>query len=562
MIRIQAPDGSEIEFPDGTDDATITRVMRQNFGGPTPQAPAAPERSALAPVGQFGAGVNTGISNLIGAPFDLVNRGLRAVGVPIPEGSVAGSVQSGINAVVGEPEAPQTTGDRFARGAGRGLVDAASFALPAAGLARATQAGLGAAPSLVNRSATALAAQPVLQATAGMAGGAVGDATGSPLAGFAAALATPLAAGAVGRAVTPARTAVNPAHAALVRAAEAEGIPLTAGQATGNNFLRNIESQMEQLPLTSGPARVAAEARQTAFTRAVLQRAGTNADNAGPDVLNATRRRIGAVFDDVTSRNTMRLDNQALNDFAAVETNLQQNALPEVARTALNRVRQIIAAADNNGDVTGTFYRRMDSAIGRQARETSNGDLRAALVEVRDAMRVVMDRNISPQDAAAWQEARQQYANFAIIRDTMGRAGANTARGQISPLGLMQPLNRSTGRGFAEGRGDMNTLARIGQSVVREPNDSGTAGRTLANNLLTGGIPTTGGIAGTLIGGPIGGVVGAAGSLALPRLVQAMMNTPGGQAYLRNQLVQNPQMTGPLTAALLGQQGLAQVTRP
>jgi len=144
----------------------------------------------------------------------------------------------------------------------------------------------------------------------------------------------------------------------------------------------------------------------------------------------------------------------------------------------------------------------------------------------------------------------------------MNRAGANTARGQLSPLGLRESLNQSTGRGFAEGRGDLNTLARIGQAVVREPADSGTAGRTLANNLLTGGIPTTGGIAGTLIGGPIGGVVGAGASMALPRMVQALMNTQSGQAYLRNQVLQNPQITGPLMAALLGQQGLAQVTRP
>lgn len=35
MAKIQAPDGSIIEFPDGTDDATIERVMRENFGGPS-----------------------------------------------------------------------------------------------------------------------------------------------------------------------------------------------------------------------------------------------------------------------------------------------------------------------------------------------------------------------------------------------------------------------------------------------------------------------------------------------------------------------------------------------
>lgn len=33
-IEIEAPDGSVVEFPDGTDDATIERAMRQAYGGP------------------------------------------------------------------------------------------------------------------------------------------------------------------------------------------------------------------------------------------------------------------------------------------------------------------------------------------------------------------------------------------------------------------------------------------------------------------------------------------------------------------------------------------------
>lgn len=36
MIEVEAPDGTIIEFPDGTDDATIDRVMRENFA-PQPE---------------------------------------------------------------------------------------------------------------------------------------------------------------------------------------------------------------------------------------------------------------------------------------------------------------------------------------------------------------------------------------------------------------------------------------------------------------------------------------------------------------------------------------------
>lgn len=42
FIEIEAPDGTIVEFPDGTPEAEITNVMRSSFGGPEEAAPAAP----------------------------------------------------------------------------------------------------------------------------------------------------------------------------------------------------------------------------------------------------------------------------------------------------------------------------------------------------------------------------------------------------------------------------------------------------------------------------------------------------------------------------------------
>jgi hypothetical protein len=528
-----------------------------------------PERSTLESAanvaGQFGAGFNQRLSQVAGALPDLYNRGLRAIGAPaLPEGAYTRGIQSGINTITGEAPAPQGTLESLSRGAGAGLVDAGAMLLPAAGVARATTAAVGQAPSLVNRAATALAAQPVMQTTAGMVGGAVGEATGNPLLGAAASFAVPLGAAVVGRAVTPVRAPIDPRHAALVRAAEAEGIPISPGQATGDRFLQNVEAVMEQLPLTSGPARRQIQAQQTAFTRAALERAGTNnADNAGPDVLNATQRRIGGVINDIALRNRLRLTDDAVTQMAALEDDIVRNSLQEVQRPTLSRLRELLMRVDENGEVPGSLYRQFDSALSRSIRETGNSDFRIALERVRETMRSAMDASISPEDVAAWQEARRQYANYANIRQAMGRAGEATARGQISPPNLMQPVNRSTSGGYAQGRGDLNELARIGQGVVRAPNDSGTSGRTMATNALTlSGSGATGGVIGGMLGGPVGAAVGIGAGFFTPRMVQALMSTPAGQAYLRNQVVQNPQLRAPLIAALLGQQSGAAVNRP
>jgi hypothetical protein len=85
---------------------------------------------------------------------------------------------------------------------------------------------------------------------------------------------------------------------------------------------------------------------------------------------------------------------------------------------------------------------------------------------------------------------------------------------------------------------------------LRAPADSGTAGRSFAHNILTGSLGLGGAGIGAAGGGPIGAMVGAAGSVAIPRVAQMMMNSGPGQAYLRNQLAVDPVLTKNLARAL------------
>ena len=549
MIQAQLADGTTLEFPDDTPDDVVDRVVRGHM------APAAPERGVVDRVasaaGQFGAGANQGIASAIGGPFDLVNRGLRAVGVPIPEGSVTGAVQGGINAVVGEPAAPQGTGERLLRGAGRGLIDAATFALPAAGLARATAS---AAPGLTNRVAEVLASQPGLQAASGMAGGAVGEATGSPLAGAAAALATPLAAAGAGRLISPVRPVANTGREALVAAAERERIPVTAGQATGSRFLQNVEGQLEELPFTNGRALAQRRGQQEAFTAAALRRTGEEATDASPATLQAVRSRLGATFDDLSNRNTLNLDDETLDALGAMERRLVEDNIQGVRGPVMRRMNEVLDQGAE-GAVSGNFYRQMDSDLGATARGTTNGDYAMALRELRDILRNGMDRGISPEDAAAWAQVRREYANFKNIQRAMNGGGGNVAEGQLSPQMLRGAVNNGTGGGYSMGQGDLNELARVGQSVLRAPPNSGTTGRAIATAVLTGGL------GGAALGGTTGSLLGTATTLSLPPVIQALMSTQAGQRYLRNQLVQGGQL-GPGVAAVTGQQGAAYLNRP
>jgi hypothetical protein len=201
--------------------------------------------------------------------------------------------------------------------------------------------------------------------------------------------------------------------------------------------------------------------------------------------------------------------------------------------------------------VPGASYRMLDSQLGRSMRSTSNGDLRSALGDLRERLRTAMDASISPADAADWQRARREYANLMVIANAAGRAGGGAAEGMMSPVALRQALDSSTGGGYVYGRGDMNELARIGQALLKPPADSGTPGRSLANNILTGSLLAGGASGGAAVAGPVGAAAGVAVPLALPRMVQLLMNSETGQAYLRNQIAANPTITQDLARALL-----------
>lgn len=89
MIQVQAPDGSIVEFPDGTGDDVILRVMQQNFGGPDnpmqqptvdvdvqwAQPEPAPDPNPL----MLGLqGVGRGAADLVGLPVDLTTGVINA----------------------------------------------------------------------------------------------------------------------------------------------------------------------------------------------------------------------------------------------------------------------------------------------------------------------------------------------------------------------------------------------------------------------------------------------------------------------------------------------------
>lgn len=136
MIRIEAPDGSIVEFPDGTPDSVIEVAMRQEYGGApistssdvAKGAGTGLAEGAIGLAGGFGdaAAMNerlfSGAAKYLGAPEMIQNAaGLtgRYLMGPFANAPTSEQIAAPIKQVTGEFYQPQTGAGQFARTAGQ-----------------------------------------------------------------------------------------------------------------------------------------------------------------------------------------------------------------------------------------------------------------------------------------------------------------------------------------------------------------------------------------------------------------------------------------------------------
>jgi len=338
---------------------------------------------------------------------------------------------------------------------------------------------------------------------------------------------------ALGRLAKPVASRISPEEQALANAATREGIPLTAGQATGSKPLQTVESVLENLPLTSGRQLAGREAQQRAFTAAALKRAGVNADVADAGTLLTQKNALGSQIEGVAKNNTLDFNQGLTNKLADIVDNASKRLPLAEAQKISGTVDQILSQVEQSGQMLGTNYQGWREPLRGLASE--GGASGTAYREIRKALDDAFRSQLKGPDADTVTQASRQYANVKTIIDAMGGAGNLPAKGQIAPAQLGAALSRSVGReGKALGRGDLNELSKVGQLFVRDqiPN-SGTAQRQFVQNLMTT-VPGAG--IGYMAGGPEGAATGAALGAALtyggPKAVQSLMNSKAGQAYL------------------------------
>lgn len=500
-----------------------------------------------------GIGVAEGAIGLAGLPGDVAELGARgidwatrkiggALGVDVKPREAraptygSADIKKGVESVTGEFYKPQTTAGKYARTVGE--FTPAALAGPG-GLARR---------AVTQAVAPGLASEAAGQATAGTAA--------EPYARVGAALAAPMAAGAASRVITPVRA--TPERQAMVQTLADEGVTsLTAGQRTGNKTLQYAESILGDAPgAGQGATRIQQEG-QRQFTRAATTRAdeaGRLAD-AGPEALQQNYQRHAQNFQQLAARNTLQMDQQFARDIGQAIRQYERVPPSQQKAVVENYVDDIIAHAQQGGQMPGRNYQEMRSRLSRQSNALRNSDptLSEALRDLRNSLDNAMGRSISPQDRALWNQTRREYAAQKDLAKSVSRAGEASAEGQVVPANLRNTIAANNRDAYSRGQGPFNDLARAGSAVMAPLPNSGTGQRVAIHGLaaaLAGG--------GATALGPAG--VAAAG---IPAALGRILMSRPGQAYLGNQaLAQTPEYNRILAAALRGQAALSSPQMP
>lgn len=360
---------------------------------------------------------------------------------------------------------------------------------------------------------------------------------GNAALGAGAGVAGQFAGRALGRALRPVASKLGPQEQALASAASHEGIPLTAGQATGSRPLQITESVMENLPLTSGSQLAGREAQQRAFTAAALRRAGIAGDAATPELLASQKAALGGTMEGIAKGNVLDF-NRGLVDKLAQITGEAGKRGEQAAAPINSVVDNILKEVGAGGKMAGETYQWWRQMLRPLA--SGGGSDSHYFGQIRKALDEAFNAQMEAAGSEAWKGANRQYANLKTIMSAAGGPGVPAATNQLAPSQLSAALRQSVGKeGVALGRGDLNELARVGTTFVKDqvPN-SGTAQRQLIQSLLTtGGGAGVGATAAAATGhnpleGAAYGLAAGGASLAAPRIVQALMNSPTGQAYL------------------------------
>jgi hypothetical protein len=361
--------------------------------------------------------------------------------------------------------------------------------------------------------------------------------------------------------VAPAVTPEPPQNVRMgnVERLERAGVPVSPGQRSGAPLTQTMESVMKYLPPSAPRSARFMDDQHRAYTRALLSHAGVNADTATPDVLSTAQRRFGDIYNNLEQSTVLGgPDETMIDDLARAEQIVGQGAAQNI-RDSFIGYRDAVLNWASGTPRQGQTFKGLVEDLGEEIRkaERSNepGSVKnmQALITLRNSLFGLVERQASPEVAAAWRQANREYAIFKAIEDAMLDPSQMTLNtGFVNPrkIGNIQMKLRADEWTRGDESADSFTnLVKAGAALIPDPiPNSGTAQRMFAQDILQGGRQMFSSPAGPVVGA----AQGAAGAGAMGAAATALDPiTAGAVPYLASRFWYGnaPQSLRPIAAA-------------
>lgn len=541
-ITIPGSGRYEVNAPD---EQTAYSALQSQIGGATVDKPqiGVAEDVVKGAASGFGKGVAS-LPGALGDIQELSRMGGKALGFEPPQRSILDGVASMLgmnklptsedtvkaaaNYVPGIERQAQTVPGQFANTIGSfipGAVLGGEASLASAGR-NAMRLGVipGAASELAGQAFQGTPQEGVARAV-----GAIGGIAGRNI---------------PGRVVSPIQQ--RPELAGAVSVLEGEGIPLTAGQRTGNKALQWAEAAAADIPLSGTSADDIHAAQGAALNKSFAQRMGYAIQNDKGLIDEQEWQKIGDSFNkrygDLTSKYALKLDNTLGQDLIQVENDYINSVnASDIAPVVQNQIDDILNTAVGGGAIDGQKYQNIRSRLEKSAYGTKDVEKANALRGIKKALDDAMSRTITasgvPDDVAAWQKLNAEYGNYKTLQAAATGADAASGMGYINPQRVRAEAVKNKKR-YLEGGSDLARISKAASAAMKPLPSSGTAQRQAAMNMFQ---PAAAG-AGFMAGGVPGFLAGYVAPSAMARL----MMSRAGQGYLGNQAASRLGMTGPL----------------
>ena len=242
---------------------------------------------------------------------------------------------------------------------------------------------------------------------------------------------------------------------------------------------------------------------------------------------NASKR-IDNEFKTILNNNNVNLTDDIVTKIGSI----QQLAVDAEKKPISNIANRILKNVDEHGQISGQNAYAIKKDLDMYA-SSSDTTLAHYAKQLRTTLMNGINDSLSDADKEAFQIARNQFGNMKTIEGAIDKEGG----GNISPSRLAQIMSTKANRAksvYGKGNQDLVDLAQAGSKVLTEklPN-SGTIARALAQVAPGAAL---GAAYGAYQGDWKTAGAGALGGIALPKVIQKIINDPVAAAYLEKGL--------------------------